>query len=164
VPVDRLPDPEGVLRQVFLPELQRSLVRWILSESDEPDLAEIMIAETKRKADRLGVGQVQGLRLPGRERIVPSLVLTGLGNPWLVAFCDVPGAAPPPDQKTLDQVLALETVEALVQLGLNESDGRVKIRMQLRFSDDRPPRLIEGEPISLRRRPKDDGRGGPARR
>ena len=154
--IDRLPDPEGLAREAFLPELQRGLVNWILSEEEREALVDHLISGAQRVAGTLGLAESKGLRLPGRETLVPSLVLTGLGNPWLIAFCELPGAPDLPPPETVGEVLDLETVEAVIRLTVTESDNQARVTMSMTFSDGSAPVLIEGEPTSFRRRRRTD--------
>ena len=156
LPSDRLPDPVGLLTLAVLPELQRGLARWSLDDGGPRELVDQLVAAARRAARSRGIGETVGLRLPGREKVLPSLVLTGLGNPWLVAFCEVPGASVPVSRSTFEEVRSLETVEAVIRLTVIETEDTAKILIRIYSGPGTEPDRIEGDPISLRPRRKGD--------
>ena len=156
LPSDRLPDPVGLLTLAVLPELQRGLARWSIEGGTAPELVDQLVAAARRAARSQGIGETVGLRLPGREKVVPSLVLTGLGNPWLVAFCEIPGASVPASRSTFEEVRSLDTVEAVIRLTVIEAENAAKILIRIYYGSGDEPERIEGDPISLRPRRKGD--------
>lgn len=162
LPLDHLPDPRGLINTFFLPELQRALARWVNAGGNRGRLVSELVRSGRSVAGQMGITVIDGLRLPGREKIVPSLILAGLGNPWVVTFCELPGG-PGISPETVDGVLGLETVEVVVLLGVIEESETLRLRLRMIYPEGEDPVPLEGNPISFRRRRKADCAGGSAR-
>ncbi len=152
MPSDRLPLPSGLLQEAFLPALGGALGGWLAGTGDDEALVRELESAAEASATRLGIPVLRGLRLPGRVTLVPSFVLAGLGSPWLVAFCEVPGDAPAAPESTVVEVLGIGTVETVVIVSVIEDHDTARIRLRLIGPDGEDPVPLEGSPVPVRRR------------
>ncbi len=156
VPSDRLPEPSGLLREEFLPELGRSLCGWIGGQEGGLELGDRFGAAARAVARRLEIPVLNGLRLPGRVTVVPSFVLAGLGSPWIVAFCEIPGSSFTFAEAKVSGVLEVETVETVVIVSVVEFRGTARVRLRLIGPEGEDPVPLEGSPIQVRQRRRAD--------
>lgn len=153
-----------MIKAAFMPELQRALARWIAAGGDRGRLVRDLAGSGRDVAGRLGIPVIEGLRLPGREWIVPSFTLAGLGRPWLITVCEVPGTDPAVAPEVIDELIGLATVEAVVRLTLIEERETARLRLRLIYPEGEDPVPVEGNSLSLRQRRKSGCRGGSAPR
>lgn len=142
-----------MIRDRFLPELQKTLESWAFSDGSFPELSLRLVDTGRKLGSALGITQTEGLRLPGQRRIIPALVLVGLGRPWLVGFCEVPGEVGGPAPGDLEKALALDTVEAVVRVSIREEGDWLRLALEVTGSEETGSDF-EGTPVPVRRRPE----------